>query len=118
MIRALSATFLALVLAVTSVTLAVARAEAAGRMPGVAEVVICADGMAMTVMVDAAGNPVAPHAHHCPDCLLALAAPDADAPGAGMAPAVSRPLAPLRPATAAPFRPLLSAAPRGPPVLS
>jgi len=67
--RPLVALSLALVLAATSLTMAVARGQA--RVAG--EIVICT-GMGITVVtVDAEGNPTGP-AHICPDMALALMA--------------------------------------------
>jgi hypothetical protein len=54
-------------LAVTSVTLAVAR----GAAPPVGVMVLCLDGTQQTVPVAADGTPTAPP-HVCPDCLLGL----------------------------------------------
>lgn len=68
--RLLTSLLLSLVLAVTSVTFAAARVQAAE----LTQIVICAQGAARLVTLDAAGNPVeAPH--HCPDCLAALPPP-------------------------------------------
>lgn len=66
--RALIALFLGLVLAVSSVTAAVARAE----MAGAVEMVVCAGEGTGTVTLDPSGQPVM--AHHCPDCTAAQAA--------------------------------------------
>jgi len=73
--RRLLALSLALILAATSLTMAVARGQA--RVAG--EIVICS-GLGVTVItVDAQGNPTGP-AHICPDMALALlAAPPAAA---------------------------------------
>lgn len=65
----LTALILALSLAVTSVTMQVARVEAAGLAP----MVICSGGDAVEVLVDSHGNPVDP-GHPCPDCVLTWAA--------------------------------------------
>lgn len=73
--RTFSALLLSLVLAVTSVTLAVSRGQAAG----LSEMVICSDGAAVTVTVDAQGNPVE-RPHHCPDCLVQAGEVSATAP--------------------------------------
>lgn len=69
--RSLLALSLALIVAATSLTMAVARGQA--RVAG--EIVICT-GLGVTVIaVDAEGNPTGP-AHICPDMVLAmLAAP-------------------------------------------
>lgn len=65
--RALTSILLALLLAVTSVTFASARVQEAGTT----QMVICAQGAALLVTLDAAGNPIQ-MPHHCPDCLAAL----------------------------------------------
>lgn len=65
---------LAVLLALTSVQMAVARGSAApaGTM------VLCVGGGVVTVSVDAEGNPTGP-VHLCPDCVMSLivALPDA-----------------------------------------
>ena len=82
--KRISALLLALLLSLTSVTIAVAHAQSAGAI----QLELCdAHGGTTTVTLDAAGNPIA-NPHHCPDCLAATAAPDG-APQAG----------PLRPQT-------------------
>ena len=60
---------LAIVMAVTSVTMAVAR----GSAPMGPTLIICADGGAQMVTLDALGRPV-PVTHACPDCVAAVAA--------------------------------------------
>lgn len=112
MSRVLSALVLSLVLAVTSVTLAVSRGQAAG----LSEMVICSDGAAVTVTVDAQGNPVE-RPHHCPDCLVQAAA-DWSAPPVIAAPATLSRLRfalPARPDVAERTSP--NPAARGPPTL-
>lgn len=113
MMRLLSALFLSVVLAVTSVLLAVAR----GQPAGVADMVICSDGAAVTVRIDAQGNPVAAR-HHCPDCLTAIATAGA-APHAPLGTQVlwAR-VAPPSAVKAIAIHPVRAAPPRGPPVLS
>lgn len=78
MMRTASALLLSLLLAVTAAGFGMARGQA--RIAG--EVVLCQNGVAVSVAVDAQGNPVAPP-HLCPDCvvaaLAALAVPDAGA---------------------------------------
>lgn len=70
-LRVLSGLFLALVLSLTSVTMAVAR----GQMIGAITVELCADhGAGATITLDAQGNPVET-VLHCPDCLVATPAP-------------------------------------------
>lgn len=76
MLRALSALFLSLILSMTSVTMAVARAQA----PVAGEITICSGYGIVTISVDAEGNPTGP-VHPCPDCLAGLVlAPAPDAP--------------------------------------
>lgn len=65
----------ALVLAMTSMTMAVARGQA--RVAG--EVVICTGYGVTTISVDAEGNPTGP-VHLCPDMVLAMMAAIAVAP--------------------------------------
>ena len=113
MTRALSARLLTRLLAVTSVTQAVARSEHAGAVT----MVICAGGQTETALIDAQGNPV-DLPHHCPDCLQALAGgvdiAQLSAPPQAAEPAIFR----LADRHLAP-RPLpVHPAPRGPPVLS
>lgn len=62
------AVFLALMLGVTSITLAAAR----GRAPAVAEIVICSGFALQTIPVDATGKPTG-KAHICPDAVTAFA---------------------------------------------
>lgn len=69
---------LAVVLAVTSVTMAVARAQPTG---GTA-VVICTPNGLETITLDADGNPVGP-VHLCPLCLAAADLPPPMAMGGG-----------------------------------
>ncbi|KUF12190.1 hypothetical protein [Pseudoponticoccus marisrubri] len=66
-LRPLAGLALALMLVVTSLTLSAARGQAAP----VGEMVICSGGFAVSVPVDAEGNPTGP-AHICPDCALSL----------------------------------------------
>lgn len=80
--RLITGWLLALVLALTSVTASVARAQAAGST----DIVICSGYGIVTVTVDENGNPTGP-VHDCPFCLAAMGAallPDL--------PAVPRPL--------------------------
>lgn len=61
------ALFLAICLALTSQTMAAARAQ-----PGaVGSMVLCIGGVSATVAVDADGRPLA-RGHLCPDCALAM----------------------------------------------
>ncbi|MEI4231967.1 hypothetical protein [Roseovarius sp. D22-M7] len=66
-LRAITACGLCLFLALTSVTLAVARAAP---LPA-GEIVICGGDGSRSVPVDASGAPIDPP-HACPDCLLAF----------------------------------------------
>ncbi len=76
-LRALSLTFLVLVLAAGSVTMASARHQARA----VGETVICTGYGIATISLDAEGNPTGPLIL-CPDCVPALAAlTDAVTPG-------------------------------------
>jgi hypothetical protein len=89
---------------------------ARGQAMAAGEIVICANGAAVTIAVDAEGNPTgAPH--WCPDCVLLLLAglapapaPAAALPAAGAA-AAAPPAMDRRPAAARPAAPLA----RGPP---
>lgn len=110
--RIVTAFGLCLFLALTSVTLAVAR----GAPQPVGVVVLCLDGASRSVAVDADGTPAAPP-HVCPECLLGLHATDPrdPAPGPQIATATARhpfadadhPIALARPA-------MLARAPPGP----
>ncbi len=70
--RSLSALLLSLVLALASVSMAVAR----GQMPMGTTMTLCSQGQAVTVTLDASGRPVTAPPHLCPDCLSAVAALD------------------------------------------
>lgn len=72
--RWLTALLLSLLLAVTSVTMAVARL-AEPMAPGLT-LTLCSDQGTVEVALDANGNPVPPHQHLCPDCLAGHAAFD------------------------------------------
>jgi hypothetical protein len=76
-IRNLLSIFLACALALSSVTMAVARTHA----QGVQDVVICSGYGMVTITLDAEGNPVGP-VHMCPDCVPAVGAllPETGAP--------------------------------------
>lgn len=69
MIRHVFTLLIALSLALGSVSLASARVAAIGQMV----VTLCSDGAAVSVTLDAQGNPVPASHHHCPDCLAGLA---------------------------------------------
>ncbi len=77
-LRSITAVGLCLFLALTSVTLAVAR----GAAEPVGQMVLCTGEGTRTVLVDAKGQPATPP-HICPDCLLAFYA---DAPRPPLAP--------------------------------
>jgi hypothetical protein len=87
---------------------------ARGQAMASGEIVICANGAAVTIMVDADGNPTGTP-HWCPDCVLSLLAGLPPGPAAAAAPACAPdapPVAASRLCTAA-----RAAAPpaRGPP---
>ncbi len=85
------ALILALILALASQTVAVARTAMSA--PGM-EMTLCTGDGPVTVTLDAQGNPVAP-SHHCPACILALLLPPtATAPG--QPPHSLRPLSPAQ----------------------
>ena len=109
--RVLASIFLTLVLAVTSVTFASARVQEVGTT----QMVICTQGAALLVTLDAAGNPLQVP-HHCPDCLAAL--PPLPSPVALLArldgPFTVAPLS--RKAQIAPKAAIGTALARGPPV--
>jgi hypothetical protein len=65
--RVLLALFLSLILAVASVSMAVAR----GQAPMGASIALCTEAGAITVTLDARGNPISTPPHLCPDCLSA-----------------------------------------------
>lgn len=78
MLRAFSAFFLSLILSMTSVTMAVARAQA----PVAGQITICSGYGIVIISVDAEGNPTGP-VHPCPDCLAGLVlAPAPETPAA------------------------------------
>ncbi len=114
-LRPLSGLLLALLMAVTSVTMAVARSETP---MSVQRMELCAGMDTRTVLVDSEGNPVAPR-HPCPECLVGLTAFTLLDP----APLPERPETRARnlhpePVLAQPGRPAPSAKARAPPVLS
>ena len=111
MMRILSSLLLALVLALTSQSMAVAR----GAAPAAGKVVLCSGGGFVAVYLDAEGEPTsAPHI--CPDAALNFTA-DHSATGAqapwhlvtGSAPAAMQ-------ATQPPLAPRRAAHPRAPPL--
>lgn len=102
---------LALMLALTSVTMAEARHYG----PVGTSVVICAGGMTQTVTLDADGNKV-PFTHNCPDCIMgALDLPIATA--VPQRPEFSRQTARSMPPIATVQTARFHADARGPPVL-
>jgi hypothetical protein len=114
---AMTALFRSLVAAfaiVATVLTAGAVGAARGQAMAAGEIVICANGAAVTIAVDAEGNPTgAPH--WCPDCVLSLlagpiAGPAPGAPRAVAADAVPATFASLRAAPRAAAHPA-----RGPP---
>jgi hypothetical protein len=110
-LRPFGGLILALVLALTSVTMAQAR----GQAMAVGQIVICSGGGIVSVPVDAEGRPTGP-AHLCPDCALGLFAAAPAAFGVLVRSADWRPQAPLPVpgiAPAAPTKTPQSA--RGPP---
>lgn len=111
-LRIVAGLSLSVLLAVTSITFALAR----GQHHGLYEVVICAGASSATIMVDADGQPAQP-APLCPECLgpaLALPAPAAQpAAPAAVAFRLDIPRATL---AAAPWQPQPRA--RGPPSAS
>ncbi|TXI00044.1 MAG: hypothetical protein E6Q73_09265 [Pseudorhodobacter sp.] len=68
--RAFLALVLSLVLALGSVSMAVAR----GQTPMGDTLALCIDGAAVTITLDAEGNPVSTAPHLCPDCISAATA--------------------------------------------
>jgi hypothetical protein len=109
-LHALTALALALILTLTSGTLAMAR----GQAMAAGEIVICSGGAVVTVAVDAEGKPTGP-AHICPDCALTLFA--AAAPPAAILMLAETASALVLPATQHPaLAPhILAATARGPP---
>lgn len=110
--RASLSLLLSLLLALTSVTFATARVQEAG----LTRMVVCAQGAALVMTFDAAGNPVsAPH--HCPDCLSALPPPLAATRIAARVP-LPRPLVlAFGRAVLPPLGPVRASLARGPPAL-
>ena len=68
--RSFAALLLSLVLAVASVSMAVAR----GQRPMGATIALCTEAGTVTVTLDTSGNPLAAGPHLCPDCLSAATA--------------------------------------------
>lgn len=93
--RVLTALLLSLVLALGSVSMAVAR----GQAPMAGTVSLCTDAGVVTLALDARGNPLPHGPHLCPDCLGAasvFALPDQSSltPPRSAASAVTRPAPP------------------------
>jgi hypothetical protein len=93
MMRLILSCLLAMALAMTSVTAAVAR----GQGQGISELVICSGYGVVTITLDEKGNPTGP-VHSCPVCLAAMGPallPDAPQPHRPLSRAVGleRPMA-------------------------
>lgn len=69
--RMVSGLLLSLLLALSSVSMAVARGQAVSGM----ELVLCTPSGVETVVLDAKGNPVPATRHLCPDCVTGSALP-------------------------------------------
>ena len=111
----MSALLLSLILAFGSVAMAVAR----GQAPMGDTIALCTEAGAVTVTLDAKGNPVPASPHLCPDCLSAATAFDLPAPVVPVAPVSTARTLTLRHvalvlASTAPVQPQA----RGPPALS
>lgn len=112
--RAIIALFLSVVLALGSVSMAVAH----GQMPMGATITICTEGGTSDITLDASGNPVSPGMHLCPDCLSASAAALPDAGGTLPEPvATSRPAVFATPVSLLPRQSPHTPLARGPPAL-
>ena len=111
LLRQSASLLLAAILALASVTMAVARNQATGST----DMVICSAYGVVTITLDAQGNPAGP-VHPCPDCLSSL--------GPALLPGVDQPTRPqtrARTATTAPQPRATSRTPpaataRGPPL--
>ncbi len=110
--RSLTALVLALMLGLTSLSLAAAR----GHAPAVGAIELCTGAGMQMLPVDADGNPTGP-AHICPDGLAALAMLAVDAPHlpGQVSTGTAQPLPTVASVAGAP---VLSAQARAPPVLS
>lgn len=111
--RLLSALLLSLTLALSSVSMAIARGQSAQGM----ELTLCTPDGVQTVVLDAQGNPVPATPHLCPDCLSGVLALDLPPPLAlPVRPAVWSALPPLPvPTLRADRKPRVHPA-RGPPL--
>lgn len=111
-IRPIATVLFALCLALTSVTLAVAR----GQAPAVGTIVVCAGGGFQTIAVDADGNPTGP-AHICPDAIAAFVAVDDTPPVVAPVAAELRVSVVGRSVPAVPAQPFLFRFARAPPLV-
>jgi len=109
--RSLLPVLLACVMAMTGITMAMAR----GQMAAAQSMVICTGYGVVTIAVDARGNPVEV-VHPCPDCTMALAL--APAPVVVQGPPVVLHALTVRPdgPRILPARAPLHSQPRGPPI--
>lgn len=113
--RAFFALMLSLVLAFASVSMAVAR----GQEPMGDAIALCLDGTAVTVTLDADGNPISALTHLCPDCLSAATTFDLPQPVGLSAPVWRETQTDAVPAAARSYiHTAITPAARGPPVLS
>lgn len=80
--RAISALLLSLVLAIASVSMAVAR----GQVPMGSTIALCTEAGAVSVVLDAEGNPTKTPPHLCPECLSAATVFDLPYPASLAAP--------------------------------
>jgi hypothetical protein len=113
-LRPLAALLLALLLALTSGTMAVAR----GQATAVGTLVLCTGQGVVAVPVDAEGKPTGA-AHICPDCALSLfAALSAPPPGPVRPAAAVMPVSVASGVSLLPRRPGAAPRARGPPSLS
>ncbi|ALG91744.1 MAG: hypothetical protein CL814_04835 [Confluentimicrobium sp.] len=111
LLRPLLATLLALMLSLTSFTLAAAR----GQAPAAGEMVICSGLGLQTITVDADGNPVGPP-HICPDGVAAFISVTTSPPVLPLRRLADGEYLSLPAALTLPGRARLSAMARGPPV--
>lgn len=72
-VRSISLVLLCLALVAGSVSMAVARGQAAAMSNGGTTIVICSGYGVLSITLDDQGNPVGP-VHPCPECLAGLAA--------------------------------------------
>ena len=113
--RTLIGLFLSVVLAVGSISMAVAH----GQMPMGQTIELCTDAGAVTVVLDANGNPTSGTPHLCPDCLSASTAfVLVNTPSLPAAPMGFRATRIAIAPELQPSLPQVAAKARGPPVLS